>query len=75
MRRCLAGANGNAWYRKRKSTVVPALGWIRKKPTFRRFSLRGLVKVQGEWRPVCAALDLKRNWASRGPENSPNSPY
>jgi len=31
---------------------------------FRRFSLRGLAKVRGEWDLVCAALNLVTIWRS-----------
>ena len=29
-------------------------------PGFRRFSLRGVEKVRGEWHLVCLALNIKR---------------
>ena len=35
-------------------------GWIKHVLGFRRFSLRGLAKVQGEWDLVCLALNTKR---------------
>ena len=35
-------------------------GWIKEVLGFRRFSLRGLNKVQGEWDLVCLALNVKR---------------
>jgi transposase len=51
---------GQRWYRKRKALAEPPFGWIKHVLGFRRFSLRGLKKVQGEWQLVCAALNLKR---------------
>ena len=35
-------------------------GWIKEVLGFRRFSLRGLAKVRGEWDLVCLALNIKR---------------
>ena len=35
-------------------------GWIKHVLGFRRFSLRGLAKVRGEWDLVCLALNVKR---------------
>ena len=62
MRRRLARKPGERWYRKRKAMVEPVFGWIKQAMSFRRFSLRGLDKVRGEWQLVCAALNLKRIW-------------
>ena len=36
------------------------VGWIKEVMGFRRFSFRGLEKVQGEWTLVCLALNVKR---------------
>lgn len=35
-------------------------GWIKHVLGFRRFSLRGLAKVRGEWDLVCLAVNVKR---------------
>ena len=35
-------------------------GWIKQAMGFRRFSVRGLRKVQGEWALVCLVLNIKR---------------
>ena len=51
---------GQAIYRLRKSTVEPVIGIIKEVLGFRQFSLRGLVKVAGEWTLVCLAFNLKR---------------
>jgi hypothetical protein len=51
---------GQRWYRRRKAIAELPFGWIKHALGFRRFSLRGLKKVQGEWQLVCAALNLKR---------------
>lgn len=66
MRNRLARRSGMGWYRKRKSVVEPVFGWIKQALGFRRFSLRGLERVRGEWRLVCAALNLKRIWTLAG---------
>ena len=38
----------------------PPFGWIKHVMGFRRFSVRGLRKVQGEWALVCLALNARR---------------
>jgi len=47
-------------YRQRKAIVEPPNGWIKSVLGFRQFSLRGLSKVQAEWKLVCMALNLRR---------------
>jgi transposase len=49
-----------AAYRRRKWLSEPPNGWIKNVLGFRQFSLRGLAKVQAEWRLVCTALNLRR---------------
>ena len=66
MRRRLASKRGQQWYRKRKSAVEPVFGWIKQVLGFRRFSLRGLERVRGEWQLVCVSLNLKRLWKLAG---------
>jgi transposase len=51
---------GRAHYRRRKAIVEPVFGWIKQILGFRRFSLRGIEKVSGEWDLVCLAVNLKR---------------
>lgn len=51
---------GKKRYRRRKAIVEPVFGWIKEILGFRRFSVRGLAKVQGEWDLVCLAVNLKR---------------
>jgi len=51
---------GKAFYAQRKSTVEPVFGIIKEVMGFRRFMLRGLDAVQGEWLLVCMAFNLKR---------------
>ena len=51
---------GQAAYRKRKWIVEAPNGWIKNVLGFRQFSLRGLQKVQAEFKLVCLALNLRR---------------
>lgn len=51
---------GEAHYRRRKMIPEPVFGWIKQVMGFRRFSVRGLQAVTGEWNLVCLALNLKR---------------
>ena len=56
----LARAAGKARYAQRKWLSEAPNGWIKEVLGFRRFSLRGLAKVRGEWDLVCLALNIKR---------------
>ena len=51
---------GKEFYAQRKSTVEPVFGIIKEVMSFRRFLLRGLNAVTGEWTLVCIAFNLKR---------------
>ena len=51
---------GKAAYRKRKWIAEPPNGWIKSVLGFRQFSLRGLHRVQAEFKLVCLALNLRR---------------
>ena len=51
---------GKQFYAQRKSTVEPVFGIIKEVMGFRRFLLRGLNAVTGEWNLVCIAFNLKR---------------
>ena len=56
----LATAAGRAQYAQRKWLSEAPNGWIKEALGFRRFSLRGLEKVQCEWDLVCLALNIRR---------------
>jgi hypothetical protein len=61
MRRKLSTKAGKAAYAQRKAIVEPAFGQIKEASLeFRRFSFRGLKKVQLEWQLVCAAHNLSK---------------
>ena len=49
-----------AAYRRRKWIAEPPNGWVKNVLGFRQFSLRGLHRVQAEWKLVCLALNLRR---------------
>jgi hypothetical protein len=42
----------------RKAVVEPVFAQIKEQRGFRRFLLRGLKRVIGEWRLICAAHNL-----------------
>jgi len=53
---------GQALYSRRKVIVEPVFGQIKEARGFRRFLLRGLAKVRGEWRLVCLGHNLLKLW-------------
>lgn len=53
---------GRALYARRKVIVEPVFGQIKGARGFRRFSLRGLAKVNGEWNLVCLTHNLLKVW-------------
>jgi len=53
-------ANGAEVEVLRKQTVEPVFGIIKEAMGFRRFLLRGLEKVRGEWQLVCLAYNCRR---------------
>jgi hypothetical protein len=53
IKRKLGSAAGRDIDRMRKAIVEPVFGQIEEWRGFRRFSLRGLEKVRGEWNLVC----------------------
>jgi transposase len=58
MRRKLQTKAGAAIYSMRKTVVEPVFGQIKEVRSFRRFLLRGLKKVQGEWAIVCLTHNI-----------------
>src|SRR4029453_15596552 len=53
---------GRALYARRKVIVEPVFGQIKEARGFRRFLLRGLQKIRGEWRLVCLGHNLLKIW-------------
>jgi len=60
MREKLSTPQGRRIYRRRATTVEPVFGTIKAAMGFRQFLLRGLERVQLEWKLVCLAYNLKR---------------
>src|SRR5664280_746620 len=58
MKKKLGSEAGRDVYRMRKAIVEPVFGQIKEWRGFRRFSLRGLDKVRGEWKLVCMTHNL-----------------
>ena len=56
----LQSDRGRSLYRLRQQTVEPVFGIIKEVMGFRRFMLRGVEKVSGEWQLVCLAYNCKR---------------
>ena len=67
MKQKLETPAGRARYARRKWLSEAPNGWIKEVLGFRRFSLRGLDKVRGEWDLVCLALNIKRIGALANP--------
>jgi hypothetical protein len=53
---------GRAVYARRKVIVEPVFGQIKEVRGFRRFLLRGLKKMCGEWSLVCLTHNLLKLW-------------
>ena len=51
-----------AVYARRKVIVEPVFGQIKEARGFRRFLLRGLDNIRGEWRLVCLTHNLLKLW-------------
>jgi Transposase DDE domain len=65
MRSKLQTAVGRAVYGLRKGVVEPVFGQIKAARGFRRFSLRSLEKIKGEWRLVCLTHNPLKIWRYR----------
>src|SRR3990172_5749435 len=61
MRRRLRTKRGHAIYAQPKTTVEPVFGQVKGRG-FRRFSLRGVDRVKGEFQFVCAVHNLVKLW-------------
>ena len=62
----LRTVKGRATYAKRKQIVEPVFGQIKEARGIRRFWLRGLEKVQAEWKLICATHNLLKLWRRGG---------
>jgi len=61
---------GKALYAKRKVIVEPVFGQIKEARGFRRFLLRGLQKIRGEWHLVCLGHNLLKIWRYGGAQSA-----
>lgn len=61
----LGSADGRVLYARRKVIVEPVFGQIKGARGFRRFLLRGLEKIQGEWNLLCLTHNLLKIWRYR----------
>lgn len=69
MKRKLKTEAGRALYKMRKAIVEPVFGQIKAARGIRAFLLRGLTKVQAEWKPICATHNLLKLFrAGRQPQ-------
>jgi IS5 family transposase len=74
MARKLTTKRGRAEYRRRKAIVEPVFGQTKEARGFRRFRLRGRVKVTAEWHLVCAVHNLGKLFRSgRGQASDPGN--
>jgi len=71
MRQKVTSPEGMKIYRRRKCIPEPVFGQIKQAMGFRRFSLRGTTKVQGEWALVCTCYDIRKLWSARRAERLP----
>jgi hypothetical protein len=55
-------SQGRALYARRKVIVEPVFGQIKEARGFRRFLLRGLANIRGEWCLVCLTHNLLKLW-------------
>lgn len=67
MRAKLQTPAGHATYARRKAIVEPVFGQIKDARGFRRFSFRGLAKVQAEWLLICLTHNLLKLFRAGSP--------
>ena len=53
---------GRALYARRKVIVEPVFGQIKEARGLRRFLVRGLDNIRGEWHLVCVTHNLLKLW-------------
>ena len=66
MARKLRTKRGREIYAQRKGIIEPIFGQIKQALGFRQFLLRGLAKLNGEWRLVCLVHNLLKLWRAEG---------
>lgn len=60
----LRTGEGQAVYKMRKAIVEPVFGQMKQVRGIRQFSMRGLAKVQAEWRLICLTHNLLKLYRS-----------
>ncbi|WP_166511275.1 transposase, partial [Desulfallas thermosapovorans] len=65
MKRKLRTQKGRAKYALRKQTVEPVFGQIKEARGFRRFLLRGLDLVRGEWVLLCLTHNILKLFGNK----------
>ena len=65
MRHKLNTPGGREIYKKRNSTVEPVFADIKHVRRFRQFALRGLSKVEGEWKLICLTNNVLKLFRTR----------
>jgi hypothetical protein len=73
MRELLATEEGKKRYGLRKTTVEPVFGQIKEWRHTRRFRLRGLELVSGEWKLICMTHNLRKLHLHRHPKPKPQA--
>ena len=71
MRHKVRTAEGRATYARRKAVVEPVFGQTKEGRGFRRFHLRGLAGVMGEWALVCTGHNLLKLFRFRSLATAP----
>lgn len=71
MRAKVASPEGQKIYRRRKCIPEPVFGQIKQAMGFRRFSMRGMAKVQGEWALVTTCHNIRKLWVARQADRLP----
>jgi transposase len=66
MKRRLKTESGQALYKMRKAIVEPVFGQIKAARGIRAFLLRGMTKVQAEWKLICATHNLLKLFRAGG---------
>jgi transposase len=75
MRAKLVTDHGRSLYGKRKCIVEPVIGQIKTRSSFNQFLLRGIQKVQIEWKIAATAHNLLKIIKAMAPANGPAPAY
>ena len=71
MERKIRSKKGRVIYKMRGKSVEPAFGQIKEARGFKRFLLRGLEKVKGEWSLIALTHNILKLWRNRRPKPAP----